>query len=230
MNSGRLSYWKCLSLQTNFNTELLLFDDQMIFYFRVSKSISLLPFFYEVKIYYPKSRDYIRLLSRFGKQSISEVKKNRTIHFRNPFYIKKSNDGTVLVNMLCMITTHMDTMKPTYLPVDLLWKYREFKRDEIPSPKVSSFNTRDVDEVMEYIRANGLEPVELSIVGKKALLTDGNHRIVAARRLGYCVIPVNVTKYAGNGEESFYEHTLQRFKPIDIHLNLELRIAFDPKC
>jgi len=76
--------------------------------------------------------------------------------------------GTVLVNMLCMLTTHVDTMKPTYLPVDLLWKYREFKRDEIPSPKVSSFNTRDVDEVMEYVRANGLEPVELSIVGKKS--------------------------------------------------------------
>jgi hypothetical protein len=75
--------------------------------------------------------------------------------------------------------------KSTYLPLELLWKYREFKRDEVPAPRVPFYNKYDVDEVTEYVRENGLEPLEFSIVGKKALLTDGNHRIVAAKNLGW---------------------------------------------
>ena len=77
---------------------------------------------------------------------------------------------------------------------------------------------------------NGLEPLEFSIVGKKALLTDGNHRIVAAKKLGLDKIPVHITWYEGTGEETFYEHTLVRFRKIDYHLELELRMAFDPRC
>ena len=112
----------------------------------------------------------------------------------------------------------MLTKRLVYLPVDLLWEYREFKRDEVPAPKVPFFNMFDVNEVTEHVRVHGLTPVELSVIGEKALLTDGNHRLVAAKRLGYDKIPVYITSYSNEGEEIFYTHTLDRFKQITVDL------------
>ncbi len=83
------------------------------------------------------------------------------------------------------------------MPIGLLWEYREFKRDEVPAPRIPFVNMYDVDEVTEHVRLHGLEPIELSIVGDKALLTDGNHRIAAAKRLGYEAVPVYVMVYFG---------------------------------
>jgi hypothetical protein len=118
------------------------------------------------------------------------------------------------------------TKKLAYIPVDLLWEYREFKRDEISVPKVPFMNMYDVDEVIEYVRTNGLEPLELSVVGERALLTDGNHRIAAAKHLGYYEIPVNVMVYFGEGREAFFDHTLERFRPVDKALENLLKNLF----
>lgn len=115
--------------------------------------------------------------------------------------------------------------KPAYLPVDLLWKYREFKRDEVPAPRIPFLNMYDVNQVTDYVRANGLKPVELSIIGNTALLTDGNHRIVAAKKLGYRYIPVYITEYSDNAKETFYEHTLRRFKQIGRDMNRFLSLG-----
>ena len=110
----------------------------------------------------------------------------------------------------------MHTKKLAYIPVDLLWEYREFKRDEVNAPKAPFVNVNmyGVDDVIEYVRLNGLEPLELSVIGEMALLTDGNHRIAAAKHLGYHEIPVHVMVYFGEGTETFYRHTLERFKPV----------------
>jgi hypothetical protein len=120
----------------------------------------------------------------------------------------------------------MQTTRLVILPVEVLWEYREFKRDEIPAPQVPFFVRYSVEEITEYVNVNGFEPVELSVIKNLALLTDGNHRIIAARRLGLNKILVKVTVFFGDGSETFYEHTLNRFKPIDTALELELKKLF----
>lgn len=122
----------------------------------------------------------------------------------------------------------MHTKKLAYIPVDLLWEYREFKRDEVSAPKSPfvDINMFEVDDVIDYVRVNGLEPLELSVIGEKALLTDGNHRIAAARHLGYHEIPVNVMVYFGEGTETFYTHTLERFKPVEKKLENWMKNLF----
>jgi hypothetical protein len=120
----------------------------------------------------------------------------------------------------------MQTTRLVILPVDVLWEYREFRRDEIPAPQVPFFLRYSVEEITEYVSVNGFEPIELSVIKNLALLTDGNHRIIAARRLGLNKILVKVTVFFGDGSETFYEHTLNRFKPIDAALEHELKKLF----
>jgi hypothetical protein len=112
------------------------------------------------------------------------------------------------------------------MPVAVLWEFREFDRDEVPAPQMSFIKNYNVDSITEYINTQGrVEPLELSVIGGRALLTDGNHRIVAAKRLGYRVVPVNVIIFFGEGTETFYDHTLERFKPFSRHLELWLKRA-----
>ncbi|WP_276369366.1 hypothetical protein [Chryseolinea sp. H1M3-3] len=115
-----------------------------------------------------------------------------------------------------------------HLPTAVLWQFREFKRDEVPAPKNSFVPTYSVDEVTHYVKnkKGTIEPVELSIIGNRALLTDGNHRIVAAQRLGFKMIPVNLVVFFGEDSHPFYDHTIQRFKPLSRHLELWLKRAF----
>jgi hypothetical protein len=118
-------------------------------------------------------------------------------------------------------------MKKTVLikiPVDVLWEFREFDRDDVPAPRTSFIRNYSIDSITEYVNIQGkVDPLELSVIGNRALLTDGNHRIVAAKRLGYKVVPVNVVVFFGEGAETFYNHTLDRFKPFSRHLELWLK-------
>ena len=110
------------------------------------------------------------------------------------------------------------------IPVDVLWEFREFDRDEVPAPRSSFVRNYSIDTITEYVSLQGnVEPLELSVIGNRALLTDGNHRIVAAKRLGYKVVPVNVVVFFGEGADTFYNHTLDRFKPFSRHLELWLK-------
>lgn len=114
------------------------------------------------------------------------------------------------------------------IPLEVLWEFREFKRDELAAPVISLMKNYSLDDVTSYINSKGKvePPLELSIIGNRALLTDGNHRIVAAKRLGYKTVPVNVTVFFGEGTDTFYSHTLNRFKPLSQHLELWLRRIF----
>ena len=112
------------------------------------------------------------------------------------------------------------------MPIEVLWEYREFKRDEVPAPVIPMLQSYNVDEVTEYVRLHGVKPLELSVVSDRALLTDGNHRIVAAKRLGFREVPVEVTVFFGEEGETFYQHTLDRFKPITRSLETELKLLF----
>jgi hypothetical protein len=112
------------------------------------------------------------------------------------------------------------------MEVDVLWEYREFKRDEVPAPRSSFIETHSLEEVTNHVKEAGMLPVELSIVKDQALLTDGNHRIAAARHLGWTHVPVYVTVHFGEGVEEFYDHTLARFRKIDQHLEAALKEIF----
>jgi hypothetical protein len=112
------------------------------------------------------------------------------------------------------------------MPLEVLWSYREFKRDELPAPVIPFIHSHTVDEVIRHVRLNGMEPVELSVIKDRALLTDGNHRIIAAQRLGIEVIPVKILVLFGDGSDTFYKHTLDRFKPIMPELAHELKKVF----
>lgn len=120
----------------------------------------------------------------------------------------------------------MKTIRLALLPVDTLWEYREFKRDEIAAPCLPFIQNRTMEEIMNYVGKHGMEPVELSIIKDHALLTDGNHRIVVARRLGHELIPVNITVFIGDGSDYFHHCTLSRFQPIAKPLKLELKKIF----
>lgn len=113
------------------------------------------------------------------------------------------------------------------LPIAVLWGFREYKRDEVPALNHSLMHVRSVNEVTDFIKTQGkVEPLELSILGNHALLTDGNHRIVAAKRLGYTTVPVNITVFFGEGAEIFYGQTLSRFKPLSQYLEFWLKKIF----
>ena len=104
------------------------------------------------------------------------------------------------------------------MSVKELLNYREFNREEKPAPKIPFIQTYSVDEVTEWVQSNGIvKPLELSVWNDKALLTDGNHRIVSADRLKFEKISVKVTYYETEELVAvFYEHTIQRFKVIPI--------------
>ncbi|WP_079687418.1 ParB N-terminal domain-containing protein [Ohtaekwangia koreensis] len=116
--------------------------------------------------------------------------------------------------------------RETEISIDVLWGYREFKRDETPAPHVPFIQRHGVDEVTAYVQKHGLTPLELTVIKNTALLTDGNHRIVAAKRLGYTTVPVEVIMHFGSGVDMFYEHTLNRFKFIDPALESHLKSIF----
>jgi hypothetical protein len=120
----------------------------------------------------------------------------------------------------------MQTIRITILPLDILWDYREFNRDEVPAPRIPFVHSYTVEEITQYVRVHGIEPVELSVIKDRALLTDGNHRMIAARKLGVDHVPVKITVLFGDGSEAFYGHTLERFKPISPALELELKKLF----
>ena len=56
----------------------------------------------------------------------------------------------------------------------------------------------------------------LAVYKDKALLTDGNHRIVAASILNIPTVPVDVVFYDTEDElqTAYYPHTIERFKQI----------------
>lgn len=109
----------------------------------------------------------------------------------------------------------MTTFK-TLMNTSELMDYREFDREAKPAPLIPFVQTYNVDEVTNYFTANEMSELEVSIIGNKALLTDGNHRIVAAMRLKMATVPVAVTYFESEEELKtvFYPQTIARFKEV----------------
>ena len=104
------------------------------------------------------------------------------------------------------------------IEVKKLLQYREFDRVAKPAPKIPFVQSYSMPEVIQWVAANGIEqPLELSVFGSSALLTDGNHRLAAADHLGIKEVPVDVVYYDSFEQLSaaFYQHTIDRFKPFE---------------
>ena len=106
-----------------------------------------------------------------------------------------------------------------HMHVEELLQYREFDREARPAPMIPFIQTYTVDQVTEWVKENGIseeKPLELSFYQNTALLTDGNHRVVAANRLKLKLVPVMVTIYETMEEleKVFYPQTINRFKEV----------------
>lgn len=120
----------------------------------------------------------------------------------------------------------METIKLTEIAIETLWEYREQRQNELSTSGVSvgSVNTYEVDEIAEYICSHGIEPLQLSIAGGKALLTDGNHRLAAASKLGYTHVPVYLVVFPGTC--IFLNETFAQFKPLTDEIEDILKKTF----
>jgi hypothetical protein len=75
------------------------------------------------------------------------------------------------------------------VPVDFMWKYREFDR----CGEDNIWGSKYIDELSEDIEKNGIKnPITLQIDGNKGLIVEGNHRLCIAIKLGIETIPVKI--------------------------------------
>jgi len=75
-----------------------------------------------------------------------------------------------------------------YVPLNEIEPYKEQDREII-----RKYDKSYLDEVTEDIKTNGIKrPINLEVYSGKGLVTEGNHRIAAAKRLGLKYIPVRV--------------------------------------
>lgn len=71
-----------------------------------------------------------------------------------------------------------------WLPTEVAWYYREYDR---------SGNSGQASAVEYVLRQEGIRsPVTVSTDGRQALMIEGNHRVMIARRLGIAQIPVRI--------------------------------------
>lgn len=122
----------------------------------------------------------------------------------------------------------METTRLIELPIEMLWEYRMHKVNSIyaSNNRVVPVNTYEVDEIAEHISIHGMEPVQLTVAGTQALLNDGNHRIAAARQLGYTHVPVHIIVFPVRAEKVFLPEMLNQFKPLSDKLASVLRELF----
>lgn len=104
------------------------------------------------------------------------------------------------------------------MKTSILKRYREFDREKQPSPFVM-FQTKSYDLEQSILKEGILSPVELVVLGNKALLTEGNNRLMIAIRNGIKDIPCEVRV---TSREFLNEHQISRFKLINKRLLKEI--------
>jgi hypothetical protein len=96
------------------------------------------------------------------------------------------------------------------IPVDFMWKYREFDR----CGEDNLYGIDYIEQLTNDIRENGIKnPITLQIDSGKGLVVEGNHRLCIAINLGMKTIPVKVV------HKSFGSINKQKAKPINYGLD-----------
>jgi hypothetical protein len=108
--------------------------------------------------------------------------------------------------------------KAEYVPIDVLKQFVEIDRRVTPKFRANEPGAV-IDELANDIKANGLkEPLilEYDPATHTALLTEGNHRIVAAEALGMTEVPVRVTvaQHRTRPEFAGAEKLQPQFQPV----------------
>lgn len=109
------------------------------------------------------------------------------------------------------------TTETATIATSQLMPFREYDREASPAPQIPFVHQYTFEEIVQWVASNGVaKPLELSIYGHLCLLTDGNHRIAAAHKLGIKEVPVTVNYYDTLEElqASFHPQTIARFRPI----------------
>ena len=104
------------------------------------------------------------------------------------------------------------------IPVDFMWQYREFDRcgDD------NLWGDDYIEQLTADIKENGIKtPIQLNIDHRMGLITEGNHRLCIAIKLGFKTIPVRVvSKPLGSKNK-------HKAKPIDYNREMWSRGMFD---
>lgn len=75
------------------------------------------------------------------------------------------------------------------VPVGFMWQYREFDR----CGEDNLYGNDYIEKLTTDIKQNGIDiPIILQVDSGKALITEGNHRLCIAIKLGFETIPVQV--------------------------------------
>jgi hypothetical protein len=106
----------------------------------------------------------------------------------------------------------------TLMSTNELMPYREFDREAEPAPFCYGF-TRTLSQIMDWFHAGNRvtidNPIDLTVCGSSALLTDGNHRLLCSSKLNESVVWVRVT-YMSYDELNtiFQSNTISKFKTV----------------
>ena len=96
------------------------------------------------------------------------------------------------------------------IPIDFIWKYREFDR----CGEDNLYGDEYIKNLTEDIINNGIqEPIILQVDCGLGLLTEGNHRLCIAKNLGFKTIDVKVIR------RSFGSINKSKAKPINFISN-----------
>lgn len=99
----------------------------------------------------------------------------------------------IIINCYNFNSTNINNMIIN-LNISFLDKFKEFDREVEPWNGYFLIPGTDINELEKDIKLNGIKfPLELTILGlRKALLTEGNHRLAVAKRLNITRVPVKL--------------------------------------
>src|SRR3990167_274651 len=123
----------------------------------------------------------------------------------NPVKHNLSNGGEVKTNNEFTAKTDFYF---EYVPLTEIEKYKEFDREtEV------RFDKSELDDLTDKIKKDGIiYPITLQVYNNEGLITEGNHRIAAAKRLNIKNIPVKVEPRTRPFKGTVYENKVVKLQ------------------
>jgi len=134
------------------------------------------------------------------KKIIAEIKEKypHAIKIQDPNQIRLFEKGGIIA---APEFTAQSDYYFEYIPLEEIEKYKEFDREV-----TIRFNKSELDDLTEYIGKNGItSPITLQVYNGYGLITEGNHRIAAAKRLGIKNIPTRIIQRNRPFKGTIYE-------------------------
>lgn len=97
---------------------------------------------------------------------------------------------------------HLSSNNWEYVKTDTLWQYKEFDRSVDIKNSDSLDNIKRLEQILSEEGFNQPLILQYSKKYQTAYLTEGNHRLVAAKNMGIKYIPVRVTTDGGDKKDA----------------------------